>query len=591
MEFIAIPGVVAAALAFSNKDNKKKKKSGVESYANMNANMTELNPPTRFTSFPVDDGKIKDTQTPYINPNDATAKYFDQNRYVNHHLSGMDVGNQIGQVHSLTGGAIDQSNFKHNNMTPFYGSKVTQVASNKNYSESRLDNMVGAGSTTFRKQETAPLFKPQENIQHSHGQPNMNDFFQSRAVPGMSQNNTKPFESVQVGPGVGEGYTKNGTGGFNSGLNAREHYMPRNVDQLRTTTNPKMEYSLNNHQGPAKSQIINRGLMGKMENRKPNTFYEQTSDRWLTTNSEVKATTSRPTQEVPLTMRMQSQSYQGIAGPGNEQSNYAQRNYEESTKQGLPGLPVMNLKGDDAGFNTSGIQRSYDTTTNNRAIDCKSNPTYGSGFASAIGAVIAPFTDILNPTKKQEVIENMRVYGNPESTVEAPVLMDNKDMLPVTVKETTLHTPHTYMQMQGSDAYLVTEPKLPENNRQTTSQYVVGGAGGTGKNYGVRDHDMIQSTNETKELSFKSRANHGNMQVFTGNVNVSTAKQDSDRDNNRMWAPSSMPSKTMSKETYGKMVEPVHNQQNVVMERMEPDILNAFKNNPYTQSLSSASLR
>ena len=53
-----------------------------------------------------------------------------------------------------------------------------------------------------------------------------------------------------------------------------------------------------------------------------------------------------------------------------------------------------------------------------------------------------------------------------------------------------------------------------------------------------------------------------------------------------MWAPSSMSQHIPSTQTYGKMNVPQYNN-GKEMERIEPDILTAFKDNPYTQSLQS----
>jgi len=81
------------------------------------------------------------------------------------------------------------------------------------------------------------------------------------------------------------------------------------------------------------------------------------------------------------------------------------------------------------------------------------------------------------------------------------------------------------------------------------------------------------------------------MQLFNSSINVNSAKRDNDRSNNRMWAPSNMPQQSMSKELYGKMIEPSQSNPNVEIERMQPDLLNAFRKNPYTQSLNSTALR
>ena len=529
----------------------------------------------------------------YNNPNDATAKYFDQNNYYQNDIRGKKVGNNINQVHSLTGSYVDESNFSHNNMIPFGGTKSTQQTLNGTRSDAMLDNMSGSGSQYITKQERAPLFKPEDNVQLAHGQPNMNDFFQSRSNPSLKFNNMKPFESEMVAPGLNAGYSSQGVGGLNAGMEAREAYMPKSVDDLRVATNPKLEYNLDNHQGPASSGVKNIGMMGKMEQHKPDTFYAQSEDRWLKTTSEVKAQTSRPTQEVHDTARMHSESYTGVAVASNKSANYVKGTFEPTHRQQLNTTPITNLQGPTAGFNTQGVKKSYQKYTNNRDINNKAGTSYGSGFTNAIGAVIAPITQMLNPTKKQEVINNMRVYGNAGSTVEREQVFNPNDITPTTVKETTLHAPNTYMQNQGSDAYLVTQQQSIENQRDTTTLPFTGNAGGASTKYGQTSSmsNYNQTNNEKKEQTIQGRTNNGNMQLFNSSINVNSAKRDNDRSNNRMWAPSNMPQQSMSKELYGKMIEPSQSNPNVEIERMQPDLLNAFRKNPYTQSLNSTALR
>ena len=66
--------------------------------------------------------------------------------------------------YSLTGDVIDSNNFKHNNMKPYFGGKIRGVGTDMNVSENILDNKIGSGSQSIRKQEQAPLFKPMENV-------------------------------------------------------------------------------------------------------------------------------------------------------------------------------------------------------------------------------------------------------------------------------------------------------------------------------------------------------------------------------------------------------------------------------------------
>ncbi|MFN9958832.1 MAG: hypothetical protein ACK55I_37555, partial [bacterium] len=106
-----------------------------------------------------------------------------------------------------------------------------------------------------------------------------------------------------VGPGLNQGFTKNGTGGFNSGMEARDKWLPKTVDELRVSTNPKLEYELINHEGPAQSVIKNVGLLGKVEKQRPDTFFINTQDRWLTTTGASKGETLRPLQEMGIVRR------------------------------------------------------------------------------------------------------------------------------------------------------------------------------------------------------------------------------------------------------------------------------------------------
>jgi len=579
-------------------------RKNAEGYVNMNGgNGVASSVPD---SYPVSQqqqralGQKKQEQDPYAthahtSSNTAAAAYFDQNKYYQEGIRGTPASNTVRQTYSLTGNYVDDGNFKHNNMTPFYGGRTTQQTMEGQHSESMLDNMTGGGSTATKKVEQAPLFKPEDNVQWASGQPNVTDFMQSRTNPGMSRNNVKPFESEMVAPALDGGFNAAGQGGFNAGMESRDKYMPKTVNELRAATNPKMEYSLAGHQGPANSIIKNTGIMGKMEQHKPDTYFVQTQDRWLKTTGEEKAPTARSQQEVHDTGRMMSQSYSGIAGPAERIAAYVPGQYEASTRTQLPSHPVTNLTGPTRGTDTTGIKKSFSNNQTNRSVadDSGAARMFGSGLSTAIGAVISPLTDIFRPTKKQEVVNNMRIYGDAGSGVEHAPMVDPNDTVPVTTKETTMFSPDTYIQNQSGDAYLVTQQQAVANQRDTTNQSAINGVGGAGTTHGAQNYGAAynQVNNESKEKSIVGRTNHGNTQVFNGSLNVSVAKNEHDRDNNRMWAPSNMPSQSMSKEMYGKFTEPQGYQQDVAVERMAPDLLSAFKSNPYTHSLTSVGNR
>ena len=271
-------------------------------------------------NFPVSNiNQLVDTVQEYANPNVATDKYFNQNAYEQKVRNNLPVSKNIQEIYSLTGNYLDSAQFKHNNMVPFNGGKVKGNTYHANTAESILDNMMGTGSQVIKKIEQAPLFKPEQNMQWAYGMPNQSDFYQSRVNPAMKNNNVKPFDTLMVGPGLDKGYSLNGTGGYNSGMEARDKWLPYTVDQMRVATNPKLEYELTDHEGPANSYIKNAAttqMIGRVEKQRPDTYFINTQDRWLTTTGAEKGETLRPIQEMGVIRRNDVLTdYTGPAGP------------------------------------------------------------------------------------------------------------------------------------------------------------------------------------------------------------------------------------------------------------------------------------
>ena len=45
--------------------------------------------------------------------------------------------------------------------------------------------------------------------------------------------------------------------------------------------------------------------------------------------------------------------------------------------------------------------------------DCNPQYTVFSGIKKTVGAIFAPITDVLRPSRKEDIVENYRTYGNP----------------------------------------------------------------------------------------------------------------------------------------------------------------------------------
>jgi len=600
---LAIPLVALGGMYVISGNNKNKAKSNKnvnfkepksEGFNTMGKNVNTLpNTNIPVQNYPVvNDKDLLDTTNRYENPNVATDKYFNQNLYQIKEINDGKQGNIIQDVYSMTGDYMKSNEFVHNNMRPFNGKKIRGQLYNVNIAESVLDNMAGGGSQNLKKIEQAPLFKPQENVQWAFGMPDMSDFYQSRVNPAIRNNMVKPFETQQVGPGLDRGYTDEGSGGFNSGMEARDKWLPKTVDELRVVTNPKEEFSIVNLQGPAQAQVSNVGKIGRVEKFRPDTFFIQTQDRWLTTtgrekqgriiSEEVFKTSNRNETTTQLT---------GTPSANLKTASYTPMITEESKRTQLPSPHVPHSTAQGKGPHTDGdyFIKSHNNIINNRATTCQPD-SFRNSFNSAIGAVIAPIMDVLAPTRKEEFSCNARIYGNGGGEVPSNYVKSVGDGIGPTIKETTLYTPHGNIGNQVDGAYQVTDHQPIENQRDSTNCSNYGSSGGGATTYGNRqyDADYRQINNESKEKSVVARRNQGNASIFNPNVNAQTHKLDSDRNNNRMWVPGASNAIGPTMETYGKINVPQYNNQCLTCDRINPNILDAFKQNPYTHSLTTA---
>ena len=546
-------------------------------------------PPQNYPSL--NKKELVDNVYQYQNPNVASDQYFNQSVYENRVNNGLNVGADIKNVYSLSGNYLKSDEFKHNNMVPFYGGKIKGNVYDMNLAETILDNMSGTGTQMIKKIEQAPLFKPEENINWAFGAPNNSDFYQSRVNPGMKINNVKPFDSEYVAPGLGQGYTSQGSGGFNSGMEARNSWLPKTVDELRVDTNPRVEYELANHEGPANSYVKNLGMIGRVEKNLPDTFFINTQDRWLTTTGLEKGETLRPIQEMGIVKREDCENE--YVGPGNDskKTGYVPSAFEQSRRQPTEtcDLGVASARGQ--GPITNSEHSSYKNYNNNRS-SVKPVDTFRSGFSGAIGAVVAPLMDVLRPSRKDELVNNIRVYGDGGSTVPSSYVINSHDKTATTVKETTLYAPRGNINNQrDSNHYVNTHVPLDLTQRDTTSSSTMGFVGGLSTNEGmmIYDSNYAQTNNEIKSQTIYNRPNQGGTQIFNQQMNVNTYRDDANRYDDRLFTPSSIVPLPAGKEQIGKFNTPqMYDESKIGCDRISPDLLDAFRQNPYTHSLTTS---
>ena len=594
--------IIASTKSQQNQNQNSKTSKSQESFTNMGKPFNSLpNTDIPPQNYPVMNEKelVDNTVKAYPNPNIATDTYLNQNEYELNQRAGNKVGKNIQDIYSMNGNYMDSTEFKHNNMVPFNGGKVRGQIYNNDNAEAILDNYAGTGSQMIKKIEQAPLFAPEANVQWTHGAPNQSEFYRSRIVPATRNNMVKPFESIHVGPGIGKGFSAEGSGGFNSGMEDRDAWLPKTTDELRTTNNPKEEFSMLGHEGPGQAVVSNRGKIGKVEKYSPDTFFINTQDRWLTTTGAEKAPQMIP-QELFKTSHREdtTTSYTGTASAQLKTASYVPKVTQQPKRPELKTNDVTLSSAVGHGPHGESVDKrlkSHTNFKNNRSENCQPT-TIRSGFSGAIGAAIAPIMDILRGSRKEEYTCNSRLYGDAGSSVPGNYVQTEGDVPGVTVRETTLYTPNGYINNQTNGGGYETNDQQPiYNQRDSTTDCgtFYSASGGAGTKHGNRTYeaDYRATTNVMKEATLKGRTNHGNTNMFTGSSaqgQVSMSKLESDQENNRIQTPASLVHNGPSVETFGKISVPQYNNQCVGCDRINPDMLTAFKENPYTHSLTYA---
>jgi hypothetical protein len=602
---IAIPGI-AIGLLWIATQQKKNKENFSGDLKLPNTNVPDINYPDFYDNpNPELDKSAELTVNNRYDNNDGTYtdKYFNSNMNQSS-LPKLSNISENPQFFSLTGEKVSSDYFSHNNMVPFFGSHARNQLSNGNVTEGLLDSYSGAGSQSITKKEQSPLFAPNENMQWAHGAPNQSDFFQSRVNPSSRMANVKPFEEERVAPGIGLGYGNEGVGGYNSGMLARDLWIDKNADQLRTANKPKATgLSLLGHEGPANShikQIATQEQMGIMEKNRPETSYA-----WDTRSGSDdigrlmpgSALERGPTMRAIPIERSQSRpetaiSYTGVAGGMNEAS-YVPGEYMPTHMQNLGALPFPVANANGRGYANDGDYgiKSKMAYPNNRTVGTDNDGYFGA-VRGSMGAVIAPLLDILRPNRKSNVVGTLRPYQNPSTTVKSSYVFNPADRPTTTIRETTENGKgHLMINAQQTGGYQIAEQQVPYTNRNESGVYgYMGGSSAAGGSRKMASYEANynQRNNDIKSSTIDGRLVPGNMSLMNGDINMRQVGRDDMLKNGRAVV-GSMPGHIPD---VGSMGKPSGNgnqlYSTIQIDRNTPDITNMLKSNPYVVDYKSA---
>ena len=602
MAEVAIPiAVLGAMYIISNKNDNKK-----ENYSNLKESLANTKPIVKnFPKKNFDDLLNQTNVQTYSGYKNANEELYKPTGYKGQSnlrrnlkakgLHGKKTKTEELRFESLTGNSVHTSSFEHNNMVPFFGSKVTQSSDVKGY-EGLLDIYTGSGNNSVKKQGIAPMFKPEAGLSHIYGAPNTSDYIQDRMKDSLTSkmNNVKPWQEIQVGPGLGKGYSSKGSGGFNSGMEQRSKYMPKTVEQLRAKTNPKVTYGgqvLGAYAGNGLANSANKAMIGKLEKNRPDRHYVNSADRWFTTTGQEKAQTARSAVVLqPENRTTTTREYFGNAADREGEGTYQPGHYRGTHRQQLKSENVGAAS--DAGAWGATPQdygkKGYKARTNARTFT--SERTQPGVAGALVNALTAPILDVLRPSRKENVIGNMRPMGNVsgKSGVMNEPVWNPADTPSHTIREQTENTKH--MLMGGTDeanGYMIQNMNAVEQHRESTNCQTLNGysaANGTSRAR-VVDADYNARLNTNKQvISRVDRYNIGNSSLTSHAQNVTTFSNTATKPSETY---GNFSKQTPSMSTHGRVAGKNTRNSSIDCVRNTPGMVSAFNQNPYTHSLNS----
>jgi len=366
---------------------------------------------------------------------------------------------------SLTGNPVDRESFFHNNMVPFFGGTVKQNIE-ENSNQTLLESFTGNDPNYQQKVELKrdDLFKPVANLSNPYGMSNLDGYNLDRYVVSNLRNNQAPIEPIRVGPGLNQGYTAEGSGGFQQ-ANTLDFVLPKTVDELRVKTKPKVSYEGVVVPG---SHIAKPGKVGVVAKNKPDTFYVNGPDRLFTSVGDVTGPTLRPDILIKYTNRKTTELKNRV-GPATAAAIGSQPQmkpvFKQSTRINFAGANPRNQNAVGQ-WQINGPNRAIPNDYGRGAMKTKPNNRQVTGPKMQITNLSVPNKNSMAPnqpnvrhTRKTNIVGNNR-YGNFQNTgPNRGKVYDPNDLPRTTVKEQMVNNSHQgYFQNTGPNRGQVYDP-------------------------------------------------------------------------------------------------------------------------------------
>jgi len=462
------------------------------------------------------------------------------------------VPNDENLFDSLSGSKISREEFLQNDqgisVEPFIsGSGAPQINLDENNQLQRHQGY-NRREPNESKTELGRFFPLEKTYGNVFGNSSAGEYVnKARFDAGMYRKNELPFEQEQI-PHIDEKSEINRDVGL-------LHAQRNNVDNQRTLSNPKLSYGGKVLSGKG---FDKRGSHGEVFKHLPNQDYENTADKWLITSGAITGDAIRPEQIIKPTNRsFFNEGKLGPAAPAVAKAVEERPMYKKTTNQQLTTDTVRNASMGNTQGDDDHNKDSFFAYPNER--DITSERTHEGHFKSVINAETIGIQDSMKPTIKETThLENRNGFvGTSTNQSHTTGLQDN---LRPALKDTTQfdYTGNAISSIGGSmsnDQYLRAELNP---NKEIIAQ--------------GRD-PTPQNTKLTSGMDF---------------MNVDIKKIEADYFNQRINNPDKQYQDTPSDyNCYGEKEKDTLDNDHIFSNRIDPENLDPFRKNPYTQSLAS----
>ena len=467
------------------------------------------------------------------------------------------------------------SNDKGVKVEPFFSKAPATI----NLEDSRrLDMHQGDSGFYKEKREIGSFFEPQKGLTSIHGN-KFGEYIgdQNRYIAGNTKQNELPFEQELVQ----HIDTK-------SNLNGDIHRAiaeKTNVDILRSKNNPKLTYEGKVLKG--RSIAEERGKLGEVFQHNPDTYYKNNPDKWFVTTGAYLEKSERPEQLIKDTFRAKFNNQQiGSAAPASSEAHEKRPSFRKPLKYQL-GTDTVRNTGTNVFKNGLDLQKEgYRSIPNER--DVTTLRRYDGNLTSEVDLSTMPIQDKLKKTIK-ETTQYTKNNGNIHNT-QINHTKGLLDELKVTKKQTLINSQNNGYIKGGLDNPTLGYDK-PDTTIKDSTLFSYTGVGGANVLGDINKENYNNAeTNPTKEIISQGRTpTINNTKISNGldTINIDIKKIEGDYMNYRENGPEKVYQETPTEEICEVTTMKDRLDDYSISDRIDPNLLNPFRDNPYTKPLDS----